>query len=155
MRDLQAGLTRLVEKARTDSAFHELCRHDPAQALREVAAPELPDGCSLRCLEVDERELLITLPEWRSVHDAQELSDAEMDAVAGGTEEAISEVIPFAGDAMPIFRAQAAVALDYTENAIVTEFVPSILPDLAKGGAAIVSGLGVVGAAVTGFFKGW
>jgi hypothetical protein len=83
--DIQAALSRMQARANQDPPFHALCFEDPVRAFREAAGAELPEGLSLRCLPVEQAEVLVPLPGFQEVDANQELSDAELDAVAGGS----------------------------------------------------------------------
>jgi len=82
---LDAALRALAERARLDPAFHARCRRAPALALREATGISLPAGLTLRFLETGPGECVVPLPPLLGPGLAGELSNSDLEAVAGGT----------------------------------------------------------------------
>jgi hypothetical protein len=70
---------QLVARAWSDEAFKARLLADPAAVLAEEGIPVLP-GVEVRAVENTDRVLYLTLPPKPS----EELSDEQLDAVAGG-----------------------------------------------------------------------
>ena len=74
----QDTLRQLVARAATDVEFRHLCLEDGRAALREISGLDLPEGAKVRFVEQLD-ELVVPLPP-----EEGELSDKELEAVAGG-----------------------------------------------------------------------
>jgi hypothetical protein len=81
---VQLGL-QVYEKAGADAAFRELAMRDGTAAVEQLMGSTLPDGVKIRFVENDGAWLTFGLPPAR-LPDG-ELSDHELDAVAGGRGE--------------------------------------------------------------------
>ena len=73
------------ERAATDAAFRALCLSDIRAAVREVSGKELPQGIKVKVVDGHDYHYSLVLPPMKSHGD--ELSEAELEAVAGGTED--------------------------------------------------------------------
>ena len=82
----QNALNDALERATTDRGFRERLLNEPRAALAEVTGQALPQGFVIRFIEKDENtDVLVVLPEL--VPETVELSDAELQAVAGGADQ--------------------------------------------------------------------
>lgn len=70
-----------VERALVDSTFRERLLSAPEALLRELGIPVGPD-VKVRVLEEEPKSFYLVLP--RVLRDAEELSEADLDGVAGG-----------------------------------------------------------------------
>ena len=78
----QQTLAELGRRAATDPTFRALALKNPAAAMQQVAGEALPDGFKLRIVENDGAYLTCVLPD---PVESGDLSDAELESVAGGT----------------------------------------------------------------------
>jgi hypothetical protein len=81
-RDLQV---RIVEKAWADEAFKAALMRDPRATLGEELGVELPEDLEIEVVEETSRKLYLVLPAKPELPVDRELSDQELEAVAGGT----------------------------------------------------------------------
>jgi len=81
----EAAVRSLLKLARTDPAFLALCRRDPARAFRQAAGFDLPGGLVLRFAEARPGECVVPLPPLLPAGAEGQLSDRELEQVAGGT----------------------------------------------------------------------
>jgi hypothetical protein len=79
-RELQA---ELLERAVRDAAFRRALVSDPRGVLEREFGVTIPETVQLSVLEESPRNLYLVLPPARSSTD-RELSDTELDGVAGG-----------------------------------------------------------------------
>jgi len=81
----ESAVRALVTRAQKDRSFHARCQEDPAKAFRQAAGFDLPSGLTLRCLEVDPDELVVPLPPLCQGNAGGQLSEEDLDQIAGGT----------------------------------------------------------------------
>jgi hypothetical protein len=80
----QKLLDAIVHRATLDAPFRALVLRDPAAAIRDSFGVELPAGYRLRFVEKDAGvDEMIVLPAFKA--SGEELSDDELENVAGGT----------------------------------------------------------------------
>ena len=72
---------KLFEKAQTDQAFRKRLLADPKATVSGELGVPIPDGITIRVIEDDSATVTFVLPPNAAT---EELSDAELDAVAGG-----------------------------------------------------------------------
>lgn len=167
-REFQIALIQLLMKAQTDPAFNGRCRRNPAQAFREAAGLDVPDGCTLRCVDAEVGEVLVPLPVWQSTYPGRELTDLQLEAVAGGTGEEV--VVPVTEELVPEFEMMGpglkAFASDLREmnqyNAVLDKVdvvlgnakggAEQAVSGLTKGGKIAVGAVTTAAAAVGGWF---
>lgn len=77
----------ILNLAATDRDFRRLLLVEPRPAIREVFGVEIPETFAIRFVERDpDVQALIVLPDFRGSIAEGELSEDELEAVAGGTE---------------------------------------------------------------------
>ncbi len=92
----QIGAT-VFTKAATDPAFRALALRDGKAAVEQVTGGPLPDGLKIHFVEGEGADITWGLP---PLHQAGELSDRELEAVAGGRDsESSAAAAEGAGDA--------------------------------------------------------
>jgi hypothetical protein len=77
----------VFQRASSDPAFRELAMRDGTAAVEQVIGKPLPDGVKIRFVENDGATFTLGLPPARS---GDELSDRELEAVAGGRTVSLS-----------------------------------------------------------------
>ncbi len=77
------ALETIKKKALTDEVFFELCLKDPEKAVKEIAGKDAPDNFKIKFIENKADEMIVVLP--TPVKKNAELSDDELESVAGGT----------------------------------------------------------------------
>jgi len=77
-----AIVERILKRASTDVAFHALAISNSAAAVKEVSGKQLPEGFKVRFVSNEGADLTLVLPDVVTGDD--ELSDAELEQVAGG-----------------------------------------------------------------------
>ena len=81
---IQIG-AQVFKKAGSDPAFRALAMRDGTAAVEQVLGSKLPDGVKIRFVENDGAWLTLGMPPART---SDELSDRDLEAVAGGREAA-------------------------------------------------------------------
>ena len=76
------AVQKVLKKAGSDATFHALALSNPAAAVKEATGKDLPAGFKLRIVPTTDADLTLVLPDVQA--DSQELSDAELESVAGG-----------------------------------------------------------------------
>lgn len=85
-------LADVYKKAATDEAFRHLCLQDPGEAVRQIAGQALPENFKLRFVDNAGADLTLVLPDLRQ---DDELSEGQLNAVAGGFAGGYSDPIEF------------------------------------------------------------
>lgn len=80
--DQRAAIVAVMEKANVDAAFNVRALADPAAAVKEVTGKDLPAGYTLRFVPNNGADLTLVLPDLQ--RESEELSDAQLEQVAGG-----------------------------------------------------------------------
>jgi len=80
--DAEKAIRESISRARTDKSFRELALSNPTQALRQVSGKEPPADLKIKFLDGEGAHVSIVLPEL--VEDESELTDVELEQVAGG-----------------------------------------------------------------------
>lgn len=80
--EAEQAIEKIVKLTQTDPKFRQLCLDNPNVAAQEATDKTLPDGFVLRFVENQNADLTVILPDL--VDDSAELSDAELEQVAGG-----------------------------------------------------------------------
>lgn len=81
--EARLALQTVMRRAAQDSAFRALCLSEPARAVREACGRDLPEGFRLHFVDNARADLTLVLPD----PVASTLSDADLEAVAGGAEK--------------------------------------------------------------------
>jgi hypothetical protein len=81
--EIQAAVQRVQTRAATDVDFRALCLADPVAAAKEEAGVDVPADFTINVVDNNNADLTVVLPDF--VDGAgEELSDADLEAVAGG-----------------------------------------------------------------------
>ena len=75
---------RLVERSLQDDAFRQRLIDDPKAAVEEELGTQLPEDVQVQAVEETADTLYLVLPSASAVGEGGELSDRELEAVAGG-----------------------------------------------------------------------
>jgi len=82
--DAKKAIAELIKRGTTDSAFRSLALSDPMAAIREINPEAFPPGFKVQVVAADGHTLTAVLPDL--VQKGGELSDAELEQVAGGAQ---------------------------------------------------------------------
>ncbi len=80
--EAQKTLNAVAKRAATDPAFRKLALSDPNAAIAQINPTPIPPGFKVRFVDNAGANLTVVLPD--SVSKEGELSDAELEQVAGG-----------------------------------------------------------------------
>lgn len=80
----------LICRALTDQAFRERLKHDPVAALRECGIA-VPEGLTVQVHEADAATAHIVLPALPPGLAAEQLSEEELNRVAGGAGQCVQQ----------------------------------------------------------------
>jgi hypothetical protein len=80
--EAEQAIEQIIKRAQTDSQFRQLCLDNPNSAAQKATEKDLPEGFTLRFVENQNADLTVVLPDL--VDGSAELSDAELEQVAGG-----------------------------------------------------------------------
>ena len=83
VKDIEDAIKEAMKRSTTDSEFRHLALKDPNEAIERVAGKPLPPGTRFHFVENQNAHFTVILPDPK-VGDASELSDAELEQVAGG-----------------------------------------------------------------------
>ena len=86
---------RLVERSLQDDAFRQRLLADPKAAVEEELGIQLPAEVQIRVVEETADTIYLALPSASPAGEGGELSDRELDAVAGGDGTYSGEVSAF------------------------------------------------------------
>jgi hypothetical protein len=79
--NIQKAVDELIEKAGCDLDFRKSLKADPNKTISDFIDADLPDSFNVNVVDMNDCDMLITLPETRS---DEELSDFELEMAAGG-----------------------------------------------------------------------
>ena len=79
---IQDTFKKIVERASTDQNFRKLALSRPNEAVEQVSGMAVPPGVNLRFVDNAGASYTLVLPDARKA--GSELSDAELEQVAGG-----------------------------------------------------------------------
>jgi hypothetical protein len=80
--DVESTIQAAIKRGKTDLAFRQMALSDPNKALETLSGKPLPEGLKVRFFDGGDAHLTIVLPEY--VEDESELTDAQLESVAGG-----------------------------------------------------------------------
>ena len=80
--DLDAAMDKIEKLASTDLTFRKLCLSDPHAAIKKATGKDVDPGYKLKFIENQNGYETFVLPDFQGSGD--ELSNADLDAVAGG-----------------------------------------------------------------------
>ena len=76
---------QLIEKAMKDESFRKQLIENPGAAIEAVLERKIPESIKINVLEEDANTVYLILPQVSNQSSEMELTDAELNAVAGGT----------------------------------------------------------------------
>ena len=79
--EVQSTFQKIIKRSAKDAAFRKLALSDSNKAISEVAGKAPPLGFKVRFVELQGASMVIALPDAVT---SRELSDAELEEVAGG-----------------------------------------------------------------------
>jgi hypothetical protein len=74
----------IIEKAIKDELFREQLKSDPKETIERELGFKIPDSINLTVLEEDPQTVFLVLPDSGGSRMADELTEAELEGVAGG-----------------------------------------------------------------------
>ena len=84
--EAERAIQEIIKRAQTDSEFRTLCLENPVAAAKEVTGKDIPQGFTLKFVDNRSADMTVVLPD---IVDANaELSDTELEQVAGGGSKA-------------------------------------------------------------------
>ena len=75
---------QLIEKAMKDESFRKQLIENPGAAIEAVLERKIPESIKINVLEEDANTVYLILPQVSNQNSEMELTDAELNAVAGG-----------------------------------------------------------------------
>lgn len=94
--EVQAAFVKVTEKAGRDEKFRELCNQDIHEAIREVTGKTVPSTFKIQVIDQTGYQFSMTLPPL--VKDEEELSESELESVAGGSKSGATDFFEGIGD---------------------------------------------------------
>ncbi len=82
IQEQRLAFAQIMDRAMIDADFNARALADPAWAVLEVTGKSLPDGYRLRFVSNEKADVTVVLPDMAA--ESTELSDAELESVAGG-----------------------------------------------------------------------
>jgi hypothetical protein len=81
---------KLIQRSLEDSSFRQRLLTDPKAAIEQELGTRLPEGVEVRAVEESAEAVYLVLPSVSRVGEGGELSDQDLEAVAGGDAEPTS-----------------------------------------------------------------
>jgi hypothetical protein len=78
---------RLIDRSLEDEEFRQRLLDDPKGAIEQELGSRLPESIEVRVVEESADTIYLVLPSASPLGQGSELSDQELDAVAGGTQD--------------------------------------------------------------------
>ena len=75
---------RLIQRSTEDEDFRQRLLDDPKATVEQELGDRLPEGVEVRAVEESAKTIYVVLPSASTVGEGEELSDRELEAVAGG-----------------------------------------------------------------------
>jgi Nitrile hydratase, alpha chain len=75
---------RLIQRSMEDEDFRQRLLDDPKGTLEQELGDRLPEGVEVRAVEESQQTVYLVLPGASALGEGEELSDRELEAVAGG-----------------------------------------------------------------------
>jgi hypothetical protein len=76
----------LVQRSMEDDSFRQRLLDDPKAAVEQELGTRLPEGFQVSAVEESAQTIYLVLPSASAVGEGEELSDQELEAVAGGSD---------------------------------------------------------------------
>jgi hypothetical protein len=77
---------KLIQRSLEDEGFRQRLLDDPRETIEQELGTRLPEGMEVRVVEESAQTVYLVLPSASPLGQGGELSDQELDAVAGGAE---------------------------------------------------------------------
>ena len=77
---------RLVQRSLQDDSFRQRLLDDPKAAVEQELGTQLPEGVEVRVVEESQQTIYLVLPSATAVGEGGEISDRDLEAVAGGAD---------------------------------------------------------------------
>jgi Nitrile hydratase, alpha chain len=85
---------RLIEKSSEDETFRRRLMEDPKAAVEQELGTRLPEGVEVRVVEESADAIYLVLPSASPIGGGAELSDSELEGVAGGWAGSVGDTCP-------------------------------------------------------------
>lgn len=83
--EIHRTIEQIRQKAQQDKSFRELCIKDIDGAIRDTVCKRVPNGFNINVIDSTGYDLTVMLP---PTEESGELSESELETVAGGNKEA-------------------------------------------------------------------
>jgi hypothetical protein len=77
---------RLIQRSLEDDSFRQKLLDDPKGALEQELGTQLPEGVEVSVVQESAQSIYLVLPFASAVGEGEELSDRELEGVAGGSD---------------------------------------------------------------------
>ena len=82
--EAEKAIETVMKKSLTDSEFRQQCLTNGNEVIEKTTGIKIPEGVTFKFIENDKSVQVLTLPEF--IGEGTELSDAELEEVAGGAQ---------------------------------------------------------------------